>query len=139
MGFSLRWLLLPWSTGSRQASVTAARGFVVVAHRFIVAPWHVESSRTRARNCVLALAGRFLSIVPLRKSQVCPLLQFVKKVTRKREEFTNCKIRIYNIEYLLSIDCTQSIILNIFHVLINFFILKFSLYFIELVTCPGSF
>ena len=33
----------------------------------------------------------------------------------------------------------QGIILNIFHVLINFFILKLSLYFLELVTCPGSF
>ena len=33
----------------------------------------------------------------------------------------------------------QGIILNIFHVLIDFFILKFSPYFLELVTCPGSF
>ena len=47
MGFSLRWLLLLWSTDSR--------------HIGLVAPWQVVSSRTRDQTHV-PCAGRQISI-----------------------------------------------------------------------------
>ena len=52
VGFSLRWLLLLWSTGSRaQAQQLWRMG--------LVAPRHVGSSRTRARTCVTCI-GRWI-------------------------------------------------------------------------------
>ena len=59
---SLPWLLLLWNTGSR--------------HSGLVAPWHVESSQTRDRTCVLCI-GRWILIHCTTKE--VPHLCFSKK------------------------------------------------------------
>ena len=54
LGLSLvavSWLLFLWSTGS-MASVVAAHRLSSCGTWGLVAPWHVESSRTRDQNCV---------------------------------------------------------------------------------------
>ena len=66
-GFSLRWLLLLRSMGSRragfsscgtQASVVVARGLSSCG---LVAPWSVRSSRTSARTCIPCIGRRILN------------------------------------------------------------------------------
>ena len=73
-GFSLRWLLLLWSTGSRHMGFSSC-GFQALEHRLsscgtwaqqlwhvgLVAPRHVGSSRTRARTCVSCIGRRILN------------------------------------------------------------------------------
>ena len=54
-GFSLWWLLLLRSTGSRRA------GFSSCGTTGLVAPRHVGSSRTRARTCVPCIGRRILN------------------------------------------------------------------------------
>ena len=73
-GFSLRWLLLLWSMGSRHAGfsccgtraqqlwLTGSRAQAQqLWHMGLVAPWHVRSSRTRARTRVPCIGRRILS------------------------------------------------------------------------------
>ena len=50
------WLLFLWSTGS-MASVVAAHRLSSCGTWGLVAPWHVESSRTRDQNCVPCVGG----------------------------------------------------------------------------------
>ena len=67
-GFSLRWLLLLRSTGSRCVGFSS-RGSRALEHRlsscsaqaWLVAPWHVGSSRTRARTCVPCIGRRIFN------------------------------------------------------------------------------
>ena len=54
VGFSLWWLLLLWSTGSRAWAQQLWR-------RGLVAPWLVGSSRTRARTRVPCIGRRILN------------------------------------------------------------------------------
>ena len=69
-GFSLRWLLLLRSMGSRRAGFSScgARASVVVAHGLqqlwrmgLFAPWHVGSSWTRDRTRVPCIGRRILN------------------------------------------------------------------------------
>ena len=62
MGFSLQWLLLLRSTGSRCAgfSSCSTRASVVVAQG-LIAPRHVGSSRTRAGTCVPCIGRQILN------------------------------------------------------------------------------
>ena len=65
-GFSLRWLLLLWSTGSRHTGFSSC-GTRTLEHRLsscvtgLVAPQHVGSSRTRARTRVPCIGRRILN------------------------------------------------------------------------------
>ena len=64
MDFSLQWLLLLWSTGSRHVgSVVVARRLLSAGseHTGLVAPQHVGSSRTRARTRVPSIGRRILN------------------------------------------------------------------------------
>ena len=84
VGFSLRWLLLLQSTGSRRAgfsSGTRAQQLWLVGSRVqaqqlwctgLVAPWHVGSSRTRAQNCVPCIDGRILNHCATREALLFP-------------------------------------------------------------------
>ena len=61
-GFSLRWLLLLWSTGSRHAGFSSCSMQAQQLWRMgLVAPWHVGSSRTRARTRVPCIDRRILN------------------------------------------------------------------------------
>ena len=72
-GFSLRWLLLLWSTGSRHAGFsscsTQAQQLWLAGSRAqaqlwctgLVAPRHVESSQTRAQTRVPCIGRRILN------------------------------------------------------------------------------
>ena len=73
-GFSLRWLLLLQITGSRHGGFsscgTRGQQLWLVGSRTqaqqlwrtgLVAPWHVGSSRTRARTCVPSIGKRILN------------------------------------------------------------------------------
>ena len=52
-GFSLRWLLLLQSVGSRYAGISSCGMWAQeLWHTGLVAPWHAGSSRTRARTRV---------------------------------------------------------------------------------------
>ena len=67
LGFSLQWLLLLQSTGSRHMrSVVAARGLWSAG---LVAPWHVGSSRTRAQTLVPCTGRRILNHCATREAQ----------------------------------------------------------------------
>ena len=74
MGFSLQWLLLLWSTGSRhtgfsscstraqQLWLTGPRAQAQQLQRMgLVAPWHVGSSQTRAQTRVPCIGRRILN------------------------------------------------------------------------------
>ena len=72
-GFSLWWLLLVQSTGSRCMGFSScgSRALEALAQQLwrtgLVALWHVGSFRTRGQThvpCIGALAGRFLTTVP---------------------------------------------------------------------------
>ena len=74
MGFSLRWLLLLQSTGSRHAGFSSC-GLRVLEHRLsscggtgLVALRHVGSSQTRARTHVPCLGRRILNHCTTRES-----------------------------------------------------------------------
>ena len=80
-GFSLKWLLLLWSTGSRHTGFSSCKrgpsccslwalecGLSICGTGDLVALQHVESSWTRVKSVSPALAGRFLSTVPPGKS-----------------------------------------------------------------------
>ena len=54
----------------RASVVAKCVGSVVVA-RDLVAPQHGESSQARDGTCVSALAGGFLTALPLGKSKAC--------------------------------------------------------------------
>ena len=73
-GFSLRWLLLLWSMGSRHTGFSSCRTQVqqlwlagsraqaqYLWHTGLVALWHVGSSRTRARTRVPCIGRRILN------------------------------------------------------------------------------
>ena len=85
-GFSLWWLLLLQSTGSRCVGFSSCgawaqqlwlTGFRAQAQQLwltgLDAPWHVGPSRTRARTCVLCIGRRILKHCTTRKA---PLLYF---------------------------------------------------------------
>ena len=60
--FSLRWLLLLWSMGSRCAGFSSCGSRAsVLWHTGLVAPRHVGSSWTRARTRVPCIGGRILN------------------------------------------------------------------------------
>ena len=65
-GFSLQWLLLLQSTGSR----AQAR----LWHMGLAAPWHVQSSRTSDQACVPCIGRRVLSHWAIREVLIAPLL-----------------------------------------------------------------
>ena len=87
VGFSLRWLLLLWSTGSRRvgfrscstrASGVAVRGLSscgVWAQQLwltgLATPRHVDLPRPGLKPMFPALAGRFLTTAPPGKSPIC--------------------------------------------------------------------
>ena len=73
-GFSLQWLLLLWSTGSRRTGFsscgTRAQQLWLMGSRAqaqklwrtgLVAPWHVGSSQTRARTRVPCIGRQILN------------------------------------------------------------------------------
>ena len=58
-GFSLWWILLVWSTGSRHVGFSRCGTWAQqLWHTGLVAPQHVGSSRTRARTCVPCIGRR---------------------------------------------------------------------------------
>ena len=80
VGFSLRWLLLLWSTGSRRTGFsscgTRAQQLWLMGsraqaqqlwHTGLVAPQHVGSSRTRAQTCVHCIGRRILNLCDTRE------------------------------------------------------------------------
>ena len=82
-GFSLRWLLLLQSTGSRRAGFssfgTRAQQLQLMGSRAqaqqlwlmgLVAPWHVGSSQTRARTRVSCIGRRILNHCTTREAQL---------------------------------------------------------------------
>ena len=83
-GFSLRQLLLLWSTGSRRTGFSSCgtwaqqlwlAGSRAQAQQLwctgLVAPWHVGSSRTRARTRVPCIGRRILNHCTTREAQRC--------------------------------------------------------------------
>ena len=62
MRFWLLWLLLLRSTGSRPTGFSSwlHASSEAVAHRLLIAPWHVESSQTRNPTCVLCFSRQIL-------------------------------------------------------------------------------
>ena len=98
MGFSLRWLLLLWSTGSRSAGSSNCGaqpqqlwlvGSRVQAQQLwrmgLVALQHVGSSRTRAQTCVPCIGRRILN-----HSRETPL-QFLKIENKRNTMFKKKK------------------------------------------------
>ena len=87
--FSLRWLLLLWSTGSRRAAGFSSCGTQAqqlwlagcrmqsqqLWHTGLVAPRHVGSSQTRDRTCVPCIGRRFLNHCATREVLVKHLAQ----------------------------------------------------------------
>ena len=89
-GFSLRLLLLLWSTGSRRMDFSScgmwAQQLWLVGSRAqvqqlwytgLVAPWHVGSSRTRARTRVPCIGRRILNHCATREAPVSVYFRFV--------------------------------------------------------------
>ena len=62
VGFSLRWLLLLWSTGSRHAGFSSCGTWAQQSWRTgLVAPRHVGSSQARARTRVPCIGRQILN------------------------------------------------------------------------------
>ena len=89
-GFSFRWLLLLWSTGSRhvgfsscgtQAQLLWLAGSRAQAQQLwpmgLVAPWHVGSSRTRAQTRVSCIGRQSLNHCATREALAHKILLFV--------------------------------------------------------------
>ena len=78
LGFSLRWLLLLQSTGSRR---TGFSSFVTQAQESwrtgLAAPWHVGSSWTRARTHVPCIGRQILNHCTTREVPMLSYLQFL--------------------------------------------------------------
>ena len=102
-GFSLRWLLSLWSTGSRRAGFSSCgmraqqlwlAGSRVQAQSLwrtgLVAPWHVGSSRTRARTRVSCIGRRVLNRCATREAR---LNCFSQVLFEKDRIFTLRKLR----------------------------------------------
>ena len=67
-GFSLWWLLLLQSSGSRSAGFSSCGSQALERrHTGLVAPWHVESSQTRDRTCVPCIGRRILNHCTIRE------------------------------------------------------------------------
>ena len=66
-GFSLWWLLLLQSTGSR------ARRLQQLRRTGLAAPWHVGSSRIRAQTCVSCIGRQILNHCATREAPICRL------------------------------------------------------------------
>ena len=92
--FSLRWLLLLWSTGSRHVGFSCcgmqAQQLWLVGSRAqaqqlwltgLVAPWHVGSSWTRARTCVPCIGRRILNHCATREVPAPAFLKERKVIT----------------------------------------------------------
>ena len=74
MGFSLRWLHLLRSMGSRHAGFSSCDTWAQQLWRTgLVAPWHVGSSRTRARTRVPCIGRRILNHCVTREVQMALL------------------------------------------------------------------
>ena len=70
-GFSLRWLLLLWSTSSRRAGFSSCGTGVQQLWRVgLVAPRHVGSSWTRARTRVPCIGRRILNHCATRETHI---------------------------------------------------------------------
>ena len=84
VGFSLQWLLLLQSTGSRHVGFSTCG---VWAQQLwctgLVAPRHVGSSRTRARTHVLCIGRRILNHWATREAQSQLFLLFMPKLGKK--------------------------------------------------------
>ena len=90
-GFSLRWLLLLRSTGSRRVGFSSCGMQAQQLWRTgLVAPRHVGSSRTRAATCVPCLGRRILNHCTTRK---VPSTCFYKQCTLRN--LLNKKGRTY--------------------------------------------
>ena len=84
--FTLRWLLLLWSTGFRHV------GFSSCGSRGLVAPWHVGSSRTRARTRVPCIGRRILNHCATREAQIvrfkqgnCTVCNYISKAPQRHK------------------------------------------------------
>ena len=81
-GFSLRWLLLLWSTGCRPVGSVAvacglySAGSVVVEHG-LVTPQHVGSSRTRDQTHVPCIGRRILNHCATREGKPLKVMFYV--------------------------------------------------------------
>ena len=75
MGFSLWWLFLAWSTGSR------ARRLQYLCPMDLVAPRHVKSSQTRDRTCVPCTGWQILNHRTTQGSLKKILLKFIALVS----------------------------------------------------------
>ena len=109
-GFSLWWLLLLWSTGSRCADFSScgtwAQQLWLMGSRAqaqqlwcmgLVALWHVGSSRTRAQTCVSCLGRQILNHCTTREARLSILIQQCAHV--------NPKLPILTLEYIASKFC----------------------------------
>ena len=106
-GFSLRWLLLLRSTGSRRMGFSScgtwAQYLWLVGSRAqaqqlwrmgLVAPWHLGSSRTRARTCVPCIGRRILNHCATREARLfvfifCVHFNFFKKDIKQQDNSAN--------------------------------------------------
>ena len=72
VGFSLWWLLLLWSMGSRCAGFSSC-GTQAQQLRCtgLVAPWHVGSSQTKARTYVSCIGRQILNYCTTREVPLC--------------------------------------------------------------------
>ena len=108
--FSLRWLLLLWSMGSRCEGFSSCGmqcqqlwfvGSRVQAqqlwHKGLVAPWHVGSSRTRAQTRVPCIGRRTLNHCTTRELTILKFLwkdkgiRIVKTILKKNKVFLTGK------------------------------------------------
>ena len=72
VGFSLRWLLLLWSTGSRHAGFSSYGTWAQqLWHMGLAAPQHVGSSQTRARTRVSCIGRQIPNHCTTREVQLC--------------------------------------------------------------------
>ena len=112
-GFSLWWLLLLQSKGSRHAGFSSCgtwaqqlwlAGSRVQAQQLwctgLVAPWHVGSSWTRAWTVSLALAGRFLTTAPPGKPENT-LSRSNKGQLYKKELYTHTHTHLLFLQVLI--------------------------------------
>ena len=89
-GFSLWWLLLLWSSGSRWTGFSSCGTRAQqLWRRGLVAPRHVGSSRTRARTRVACIGRRILNHCTTREVLTCRLNIFFVKVFKSFARMLN--------------------------------------------------
>ena len=84
VGFSLQWLLLLWSTGSRPAGFSSCESWAQqLWHTGLVALRHVGSSRTRTRTRVPSIGRQILNPCATREARCgCTILHSYLHCTR---------------------------------------------------------